>query len=70
MTGVFTGNSIANIYTRKHLLYNVLASRYDYVDADTAEQIKQTDEFEEMPCYPNAGSIKTINGVIVVKFSD
>lgn len=70
MTGVFTGNSVANIYTRKHLLYNVLASRYDYVDADTEEQIKQTDEFEEMPCYPNAGSIKTINGVIVVKFSD
>ena len=70
MTGVFTGNSVANIYTRKHLLYNVLASRYDYVDEDTEEQIKQTDEFEEMPCYPNAGSIKTINGVIVVKFSD
>lgn len=70
MTGVFTGNSAANMYTRPQFLSYFLASSYVYADDDTVEQITQSEEFKSMPCYPNEGSIKTIDGVIVVKFSD
>lgn len=33
-------------------------------------EIEETDEFKTMPCYPDSGSIKIIDGVIVVKFSE
>ena len=36
---------------------------------DSAE-FENLDEVKEMPCYPESGSIKKINGAIVVKFAD
>ena len=70
MTGVFTGNRAANMYTRPQFLSYFLSSSYIYAGDDTIEQIEKSEEFKSMPCYPNEGSIKTIDGVIVVKFSD
>ena len=32
-------------------------------------EIGETEEFKEMPIYPNEGSIKIINDIIVVKTS-
>lgn len=34
------------------------------------EEIEESDEFKTMPCYPDSGSIKIIDDVIVVKFSE
>lgn len=70
MTGVLTGNSAANMYTRTQFLSYFLSSSYVYAGTDAVEQIKQSREFKSMPCYPDEGSIKTINGIITVKFSD
>lgn len=35
-----------------------------------ANEISKTDEFKNMPSYPNKGYIKEINGIIVAKISD
>lgn len=37
---------------------------------DTVEAIKQTQEFQDMACWPNDDSIRIINNVIVVKFQE
>ena len=37
---------------------------------EEAERIKETDEFKNMPCYPDKGYVKEINGLTVAKISD
>lgn len=32
--------------------------------------VRETQEFKDMPCYPEGGSVKTINGLVTVKFAD
>ncbi|MBO5458712.1 MAG: glucosyltransferase domain-containing protein [Lachnospira sp.] len=34
------------------------------------DEVKATEEFKNMPCYPDGGSIKTINGLLTVKFAN
>lgn len=33
------------------------------------DAVKATEEFKNMPCYPDGGSIKTINGLVTIKFA-
>ena len=70
ITGVDAGNMAANIYSRRAFLSYFISSNYNYADRDTWYPIYLSDEFADMPCYPSEGSIKEIDGVIVVKFSD
>lgn len=70
MTGVRTGDDALNIYTRDKFLFYFLASDYNWVDDAACEELRTTEEFAQMPCYPAAGAIATIDGVIVVKFSE
>lgn len=69
MTGVLNGNSAINMYTVPHYLKYLLASNYHFVSEQTRAELSETAEFQEMPAYPAAGSIRTIDGVIVVRFS-
>lgn len=32
--------------------------------------VRETQEFKDMPCYPEGGSVKTINGLVTVKFAE
>ena len=41
-----------------------------FISGDELEQIKSLKEVEEMPCYPDDGSIAVIDHVIVVKFAE
>lgn len=34
------------------------------------DAVKQTQEFKDMPLFPDGGSVKTINGLLTVKFAD
>lgn len=70
MTGVQTGDEALNIYTRDQFLFYFLASDYNWVDDADCEALRSTEAFAQMPCYPAEGSIATIDGVIVVKFSE
>ena len=38
--------------------------------ATNLDMIKSSLEFQDMPVYPNQGSIKIINGTLIVKFED
>lgn len=41
-----------------------------YSSQEDIEELAQTPEVKDMPCYPNDGAIKIIDDVIVVKFGD
>ena len=48
--------------------YNTML--YEEPDSNQAALVKQTEEFKNMSYYPNDNSIRIINDVVVVKFSD
>ncbi len=37
---------------------------------EDVSKIKATSEFQNMPCYPDSGYVKEINGIITAKISD
>lgn len=69
MTGVLIGNDALNIYSRRSFLSYFLASNYPDADQSFYDSIWELPEYEDMPYYPAEGSIRTIDGVIVVKLS-
>ncbi len=69
MTGVITGNTALNIYSRATFLHHYLGTEYVYATAPEKEAIMQTQAFQEMPCYPAKDSIRIIDGIITVRFS-
>lgn len=69
LTGVLVGDEALNIYTRSDFLSYFLGTDYRLVGDETCEALRSTEEFQQMPCYPAEGSIQTIDGIIVVKFS-
>ena len=69
LTGAINTNSALNMYTVPHYLRYLLASDYTFVSAQREIELSATAEFQEMPTYPAAGSIRIIDGVVVVRFS-
>ena len=67
--GALNVNSALNMYTVPYFLKYLVASEYKFVSPEQETEISALQEFQEMPVYPAEGSIATINGVIVVKFS-
>ncbi len=45
----------------------VLANPINIADKETWNAVQDNEEVKEMPCYPNDGCMKMINGVLVVK---
>ena len=39
-------------------------------DSSELEQVTQTETFREMPCWPDEGSIKVIDDLLVIKFQE
>ena len=70
LTGVLAGNAALNMYSRDRFLTYFLGEYYPAVSDAVRDELQQTQEFAEMPVYPQDGSIREINGVIVVKVSN
>ncbi len=70
LTGVLTGEDAVNYYSYADYLHYELGSEYTYAFKKQIKKIKKTEEFSEMPCYPLKDSIRLIDGVLVVKFSE
>lgn len=70
MTGVITGNDALNMYSRAWLFPYLLGADFRFAGPQREGELKQTEEFRAMPCYPDSGSIRWIDGVLVVKLSD
>lgn len=47
-----------------------LGSEFQYVDSGEQKELLQTKEYMEMPIFPEEGSIREIEGVLVIKLSD
>ncbi len=46
-----------------------MGTRFAYVDSER-ENIRATEEFRQMPSYPDAGYVQRINDIIVVKMGE
>ncbi len=68
----FTGahKTDINSYARTSWLENYLGFVYKEPTAEQIEQILADERFQEMPCYPDDGSVRVLDGVTVVKFED
>lgn len=75
MTGCFEMNSIISSYTyNKFLRYycgwvDEIYTEGDMNGVKIVAQYSAMDEVKEMPVYPNQGSVKVIDGAVVVKLS-
>ena len=54
----------------KSYMSHYLGFRQPTASNDTAAELAATEEVRAMPCYPDDGSIKIVNGYIVVKLED
>lgn len=70
MTGVLSLEGTINMYSRQKFLHYFMSSSYNYASQEEVDTVKATPEFQQMPCYPSEGSIKTIDSVIVVKLGE
>lgn len=65
-----TWNNYSGTIQNKKIYEKYLGVHIDVVDRSIYDEIKNTEEFKSMPIYPEKGSIKIINDVIVVKTSE
>lgn len=70
---IYGGNRKAqemlNMYSRNSWISNYVGYSISWANDKTSE-VKETEEFKNMPCYPNEGSIKVIGDYVVVKFEE
>lgn len=64
-----TTQDILNMYSRKSWFSNYVGYSIPWAN-DKAKEIKKTEEFKSMPCWPDEGSIKVIDKYVVVKFEE
>lgn len=70
VTGVLSLENVINMYSRYWFLHYFLCSSYYYASEEEIDMIKNSPEYQQMPCYPAEGSIMTINGIIAVKLGE
>lgn len=70
MVGIDDVNLMRNQTFIHVILMQDLGMRLEDVDSDEKEHVLDAPEYAEMPCWPQAGSVKMIDGVIVVKLSE
>lgn len=61
---------LLNQYSRNEWIENYVGYRIPTADQQTLEKLADSATVKEMPCYPNAGSIRVIGDTVVVKFQD
>ena len=60
----------ACVQSWRGVFHNLLELNVEMAEKPTYEYIIGSDEFKAMPCYPNAGYIKEIDGIVAVKISE
>ena len=70
----FTGVTYGNMFSRQNhynrIITDFLGLELNFVNSKKEEEIKATNEFINMPVYPDDGCISEINGVVVVKMAE
>ena len=65
-----TWNNYNGLSQNSSFYEKYLGVKINVVSKDIYQEIVQSDEFKAMPIYPNYGSIKIIDDVVVIKVSD
>lgn len=65
-----TWNNYNGTHQNVNFFSKYLGVKINVCSKEDYDNIVQTEEFKQMPIYPNAGSIKIINDIIVIKVSD
>lgn len=65
-----TWNNYSGTLQNSNYFEKYLGIKIKTCSMDEYKEIVKTEEFKEMPIYPNKGAIKVINNVIVIKISD
>lgn len=63
-------SSLINMYNWKEYMDMWCGFRAPEVSAEVANEYKAMPEVQQMPCYPYDGSLKVIDGVLVIKFAE
>ena len=70
--GLFNSNDPRqniNAYSRIDMLRILLGYSYQLATPEQTEAIVRSEEFKDMSCFPNSGSVRMLDGVLTVKFS-
>ncbi|MDO4632722.1 MAG: glucosyltransferase domain-containing protein [Eubacteriales bacterium] len=68
--GAASTKDFLRCYSTKFWLKNVLGYQIIFADEEKSEKVLQRPEVQQMPCWPNYGSVKVMEDVIVIKFED
>ena len=69
-TSVFHGNYIGSIETWKRFLQTFLGIQPTFASPEVYYKVCGTQEFRDMPIFPETGSVREIDGVMVVKLTN
>ena len=68
---IIPGTTITYNDVFKNYIENILGKKYYYiVDENILNNLTETDEVKEMPCYPEFGYCKMVDGYLVMKFTE
>lgn len=70
MSGIALENGMINSGVRENFIRMYLGFELPYIDYAEKEEILESKEYLEMPCYPDGGCIKKIGDIWVVKLCD
>lgn len=70
ISGIFGESELVNGYSREEFIRRYCGLPIVKATDQVREEIIQTQEYADMPLYPIQGSVKVINGICVVKFSE
>lgn len=59
-----------NSYSRTHIMTKLLGFGARFCGYEELKQLMELEEVKAMPCYPDDGSIKLINDIVVVKLEE
>ena len=66
--GSKSASVMLNAYSREDWIKNYIGYTVQWASDVQLAEIKKTAEFKSMPVWPDAGSIRVINGCVVVRF--
>lgn len=69
-TGLGFTEYLLNQYSRNDWIENYIGYDIPMADPAALEALAESETVRDMPCYPNAGSIRVMGDTVVVKFQD
>lgn len=69
-TGILSNYEIINAYSKENFIKNYIGVDFNYATSKEINELIANDEYKNMSIYPYDNSIKLIDNIIVVKFSE